>query len=604
MPYQCNLEVAIASWRQSLKLNRSFLGDDLDELENHLRDAVESGMEDGLTEEVAYREALSRMGNFVDLEPEYKKVRLGAGRVKQSIFSEWRWMMAMFRNYLTVSFRFMKKHSVFSVINVGGLAIGLAGCLLMVLFVGQEMHFDKDIHSKEDRIYRMGGSSTGWPYAQILKAEYPEVEQVTYLRTYPSYSIKKDDQFFYEKMIYADPAFFDIFDFPLLEGDSKSALSAPFSVLLSPDLASRLFGTGQVVGEQLAFGDSHTFTVTGIIDIPENSHIQTDAIMSFETLRVVDPEGYDARMADGWLDMNVTNYVLLAQGADVSAFAEKIRSMPDEKVGEYLAAWGVEYELVLEPLTSIYLESTLGNMLGPVGSMKAIYLLIAVGFFLLMIAIINFVNLTTSRSSTRSKEIGLRKAIGADRGSVAIQFLFDSGLTSFLGAFLALVIAWGMLPIFNTFVQRSYTTPQLFSFEMMGVLFVVLILVTLVAGAYPAFLLSGIEAVSAMKGDATQKGNGAWVRQGLVGFQFSISGILIIVTLAAMTQVRFMENQSLGFDAEQVLVLDARRAPAGALNERFEVFEAALANSSMVQKVGSMWAVPGRSAWNGQLFPQ
>lgn len=605
MSYQFNLDIAIASWRQSLKLNRSFLEDDLDELENHLRDAVESGMEKGYSEEEAYREALTRMGNFVDLEPEYKKVRLGTGRIKTSLSTDFKWFWAMARNYGLTSFRYMKKHPVFSSINVGGLAVGLAGCLLMVLFVRQELSFDHGLHEKEDRIYRLGSSTVGWPYGKILEAEFPEVERVTYMRSYPSMPIKYEDQLLYETLFYADNAFFDVFDYEFVSGSPVSALETAYSIVLSAELSQRLFGTDDAAGRQIILRDSLQFAITGVVNVPKNSHIQFDGLMSLETLRAFDPESFDDGMASGWLNVNMINYLVLNYGVDVPAFKEKVRTLPMDRAGDYLAGWGSEYLLGLEKFGDIYLESDQGNLLGPKGSLGNVYLLGAVGLFLLLIACVNFINLTTARASTRAREIGLRKAIGADRKTLAIQFLFDSALAAVGAALLSMGIARLALPLFNSLVQRTYAPADLWSLEMFGMLATIFACVTVVSGAYPALLLSGYHPVEAMKGPSNSSSRGSWLRKGLVGFQFTTSGVLIVVTLVATAQIQFMQSRPLGFDAEQVVVVDARKVPGRERSARYEAFEQSIKTHSSVTNVSSMWTVPGRSGWQGQLsFPE
>ena len=606
MSYTFNLDVAIASWRQSLKLNRSFSGDDLDELENHLRDAVESSIQEGMAEEDAYRDAMSRLGNFTDLEPEFNKVRLGSGRIKTSMKTDLKWFWAMARNYTLTSFRYMRKHPVFSSINVGGLAVGLAGCLLMVLFVRQELSFDKGIHSKEDRIYRLGSSTVGWPYGKILEAEYPEVERVTYMRSYPTFPIKHQDQTLYETLFYADNAFFDVFDYDFVSGSPQGALETAYSIVLSSELSERLFGTQDAAGRQLVLRDSLQFSVTGVVNVPKNSHIQFSGLMSLETFRAFDPERFDDGMTtQGWLDVNMINYLVLNEGVDVAAFKEKVRTLPMDRVGELMKQWGIEYELGLEKYGDIYLKSDQGNLLGPSGSLGNVYLLGAVGLFLLLIACVNFINLTTARASTRAREIGLRKAIGADRTTLAVQFLFDSALAAFGATLLSMGIARLALPLFNSLVQRSYTAQDLVSLEMFGMLMAIFACVTLVSGAYPALLLSGYHPVEAMKGPSTTKSGGGWLRKGLVGFQFTTSGVLIVVTLVAYTQIRYMQSRPLGFDAEQVVVVDARKVPGAERNARYEAFEQSIKENASVSNVSSMWTVPGRSGWRGQLsFPE
>ena len=604
MSYSFDLERAISTWRNTVKRNRAFLSEDLDELESHLRDAVEELQEEGLETYEAWREALRRTGNQVELASEFDKVRYGASRRQERTRLDIRWTLAMLGNYLRTSWRHMGKHKVYSAINLGGLAVGLAGCLLMALFIQQELSVDRGLAPDADRIYRLG-STTGWPYGRLLVEEYPEVEAVTYLRSYPSYPIQHEGETHFETMHHADAEFFKFFDYPALEGDLQTALRAPWSIVLTRELRDRLYGEQLVVGQTMTLGDSLAFTITGVVDTPTRSHLEFDALISFETMRVQDPDAWDSRMTAAWLDLNVINYIRTAPGADIETLAAKISGLPMEKAGDVMRQWGVDYELAVQPFSDIYLTPEYGNYLGPQGNRDYVIMLAGIGLFLLLIACINFVNLTTARASTRAREVGLRKAIGADRSALSLQFLFDSGLTAALSVLAGLGLAIWFLPTFSSLVQRSYSADALLSAPMLATLVAIGAAVALLSGAYPALLLSGYKPVEALKGSFQSLIRGGWVRQGLVVLQFSIAGILILTTTVVVSQVRHMNNQSLGFDAEQVVILDARRAPAGERSERQSAFMNELNAHSGVASVASMWSIPGRNAWRGQIsFPE
>lgn len=604
MKYTFDLERAISTWRQTVVRNRSFLADDLDELESHLRDVVEGLQADGMDAYEAWREALRRTGNQVELASEYDKVRYGSGRRSQRVRTDMRWMWTMAANYLRTSWRHMAKHPVYGAINLGGLAVGLAGCLLMALFIQQELAYDRDIAFEPDRTYRLG-SNTGWPYGKLLEDEYPEVERVTYLRSYPTYPIRHEGSIHYPTMFHADNAFFELFNFPVVEGQLDEALRAPWSIVISRDTRDLLFGDVPVVGRMLVVGDSTDYQITAVIDVPKASHIQFDVLLSLQTKFVEDPENWNSRMTAGWLDLNAVTYLRTAPNVDEAALREKIRGLPMEKAGDVMKQWGVNYELALEPFTEIYLTPGWGNQLGPKGNRDYVMLLSGIGLFLLLIACINFVNLTTARASTRAREVGLRKAIGADRSTLSIQFLFDAGVTTVMAVILALGLAVWMLPTFSDLVQRSYELPALFEPAMLGTLVGIALFVTLLAGAYPAFLLSSYRPVEALKGSFQSLIRGGWVRQGLVVLQFTIAGVLILTTIVVVSQVRHMKGQALGFDAEQVVILDARRAPGEERRVRQEAFMEALKAHANVASVSSMWSIPGRNAWRGQIsFPE
>ena len=604
MSYTFDLDRAITTWRATVKRNRAFLADDLDELEAHLRDTVDALQADGLDTETAWREALKRTGNQMELAPEFDKVRYGQTRRVERTRSDMRWMWTMAVNYLRTSWRHMGKHPVYGAINLGGLAVGLAGCLLMALFIQQELAYDRDIAFEPDRTYRLG-STTGWPYGKLLEADYPEVERVTYLRSYPTYPIRHEGSIHYPIMFHADNAFFDLFNFPVVEGQLDTALRAPWSIVISRDMRDRLFGGGPAVGQTLVVGDSTDYSVTAVIDVPKASHIQFDVLLSLETKFVEDPDIWNSRMTAGWLDLNAVTYLRTAPNVDAAALHEKIKGLPMEKAGDMMRQWGVNYELALEPFAEIYLAPGLGNTLGPKGNRDYVMLLAGIGLFLLLIACINFVNLTTARASTRAREVGLRKAIGADRSALTLQFFFDAGVTTVLAVVIALGLAVWLLPTFSELVQRTYDLPALFAPSMLGTLVGIAVLVTLLAGAYPAFLLSGYRPVEALKGSFQSLIRGGWVRQGLVVLQFTIAGVLILTTIVVVSQVRHMKGQPLGFDAEQVVILDARRAPGDERRARQDAFMEALRANAGVSSVSSMWSIPGRDAWRGQIsFPE
>jgi len=510
----------------------------------------------------------------------------------------------MIKNILKVTFRIFRREKGFAAINIGGLALSLAACLLISIFIREELSHDR-FHTKSERIYRLGGSTVGWPYGNIILEEYPEVEAVVYMRTYPTFPIKTDRQFLFEDMKYADNDFFRVFDFPLIEGSPDQALSDPYSVVLSERLAVKLFGDSPAFGQTVTLGDTHSFKVTGVAQIPEQSHIRFDAILSFNTLKSILSEGFDQEMTSGWLDLNVINYVLLRPGTDAEQFASKIKDLPRKHAGDILDQWGANYQLDLEPLSRIYLYSDSGNWLGPKSNIAYVYLLICVGVFLLIIAAANFINLATARSLSRSKEVGVRKVVGSSRSLLIRQFLGESFMTCLLAVLIAVGAALLMLPLFNTLTSRSYTTGQMFTLETVGVIAALFVVISLLAGLYPALSLSSFRPVSVLRGRFSSNRKGVRMRQGLVITQFLITSILIIGTFVVMRQLRYMQNQELGFDSEQVMVMDARRAPGDILSRRHAVLKDTLESHADVRQVSSMGAVPGRNGWRGQIsFPE
>jgi putative ABC transport system permease protein len=511
----------------------------------------------------------------------------------------------MLKNHIKIVLRNFRRHKGFSAINLGGLSVGLAACLLIGLYVQDELSYDR-FHEKGSRIYRLGRGTVGWPYGRLIESEYPEVEDVVYMRDYPTFSIEHGDFHYFEDMLYADTGFFHLFDFPFVEGDPDSALKDPYSVVLSDKLARKLFEKGRALNQTLLLGeDSLPFTVKGVVSVPRRSHIRFDALLSFETLRALDPEWYEAEMDNGWLDLNVVNYVLIREGANADSLALKVRDLPQKYAGSYLEKWGSSYKLELEPFRDIYLRSNYGNRLGPKSDISYIYLLIFVGLFLLFIACVNFINLSTARSMERAKEIGLRKVVGSTRKALVQQFLAESLVMCLVALILAIGLIVVFLPYFNDLAAKTFSMRDLVIPQMAGILIVLVVGVGILAGIYPALSLSSFHPVESLKGRFTTGQTGVKLRKSLVVFQFALSGALIIGTFVILSQLRYMQNQDLGFDAHQVIVLDARRAPSQELSRRIDVFKHELAAHPAVQNVSSAGAVPGRNGWRGQIsFPE
>jgi len=510
----------------------------------------------------------------------------------------------MIKNSLKISFRHLKRQKGFTAINLGGLAVGLAACLLIGLYIQEELNYDR-FHTKSERIYRLGGSTVGWPYGRLMKEDYPEVEALSYMRSYPTYPIEHNGSFLFENMRYADESFFKIFDFLLLEGNPEKSLENPYSVVLSEKLAKKLFKSGPALEQTVSMGENLSFKVTGVVRIPRHSHIQFDALLSFDTLHAQDPESFDEEMLKGWLDLNVINYVLLEEGTDADLFEKKIRDLPRKYAGEYLDSWGSNYQLRLEPMGGIYLYSTFGNLLGPKSDISYVYLLLVVGLFLLIIAAANFINLSTARSVNRAKEVGIRKVVGSTRQALVRQFLSEAFLMCSLSVLLAFGLAVLMLPLFNKLAARQYIISDLINLQTGLMMLGLVAVLSVLAGIYPAVSLSSFRPIEVLRGRFKAGKKGLRMRQGLVVAQFVISSVLIIGTLVVSNQLNFMMKQDLGFDADQVITLDARRAPGKLRIQQNAVFKQALAGHSSVQEISSMGGVPGRSGWRGQIsFPE
>lgn len=484
----------------------------------------------------------------------------------------------MLKNYLKIAWRNLLKNKTFSIINISGLAIGLSCFLLIALYVLDEVSFDR-FHEKADRIYRihsdirMGGSDlklavASDPMGATLKKDYPQVEE--YVRLYASGGsklIKKGNEFIDEpKVVHADSTLFNVFTLPVVSGDPKTALNEPNTVVISRSVATKYFGTADAVGRIIETDDntSTLYKVTAVIeDMPKNSHFHYDFFFSMDNVRY--PFG-------NYLSHNFHTYILLERGVSYKAFEKnlaqyinkyilpqaqhlmQIKSMDDfEKAGNKLA-----YSLM--PLTKIHLYAESFPELGVNGNIQNIYIFSVVAIFILLIACINFMNLSTARSSSRSKEVGIRKVLGTGKTSLIQQFLTESTLMAIFSLLAAVAIVWMVLPLFNEISSKTLTIESLLSYRVLPILILLPVIVGLLAGSYPAFYLSSFQPIQVLKGKAGAGFKRDVLRSSLVIIQFAVSIFLIIGTIIVYKQLNFIQTTRLGFNKDQLLVVNGTSA--------------------------------------------
>lgn len=518
-------------------------------------------------------------------------------------------------NFLKVTLRNFKKNKGYSFINIAGLGIGLACCILIFTYVIDELNFDR-FHKNEDRIYRVTTDinppqsdqiqklpTVGWPVGRVLENNYPGVEKTAYIRSYPEYSIIHQGQYFFEDMIHADQAFLELFSFPLIKGNPDNALNTPYSVILTEDLKQRYFGDQPALGKELILQDSLAFTITGVVkNVPENSHIQFDLLVSFATLEAQNPQ---ISGDSGWMNLNMNNYILISEETDAATLKENISGLYTKEIGEQLDQMGYKASLQLEPLTDIYLKSDYGNRLGPISNINYVYLLSAIGLFILGIACINFMNLATAWSTERAREVGIRKVVGSDKKTLIAQFMTESVITSFLSLLVSFGLIVSFLPKFNLLTGKQFVSAELFTADMLLYYFIFVVSTGILAGLYPAFVLSGYSPLQILGSYNVSARGGTAFRKGLVVFQFAISCILILCTLVVLKQLNFMQSQNLGFSSEQVAVMDTRQTSGEIISGRFETIKQQLRQNPAVESVSAAYATPGRSGWAGQIaYPE
>ncbi|QNA43434.1 ABC transporter permease [Lacibacter sediminis] len=481
----------------------------------------------------------------------------------------------MFSNYLKIAWRNLLKNKTFSLINIIGLASGLACFILITLYITDELRYDR-YHEKADRIYRInsdirfGGTALNMavsadPMGATLKKDYPQVEQ--FARIYGSEGsklFKKDNVFITEeRVVYADSTLFDVFTFPAVAGNAKTALNEPNTVVISESTAKKYFGSvDAAMGKTMECNDERNrlYKVTAVIkDIPKNSHFIFDMFLSMDNVEY----GFG-----NFLSHNFHTYIVLKPGTDYKAFEKnfvqvidkymlpqarqfmQIESMKDfEKTGNRLA-----YSLI--PLTDIHLHSERGVELGVNGSIQYVYIFGAVALFILLIACINFMNLSTARSASRAKEVGIRKVLGTEKKSLIRQFLAESTLTSFIALLLAFAFTWLALNWFNDLAAKDFQITDLLQPGFLLFLLAMPIAVGLVAGSYPAFFLSSFKPIAVLKGKMNAGFSKSNLRSTLVVFQFFTTILLITGTIVIYKQLNYIQSKKIGFNKEQVMVVD------------------------------------------------
>lgn len=516
----------------------------------------------------------------------------------------------MLINYLKIAIRTLLKFKEYAVINLIGLGLGITTGIFILLFVTDELSFDQ-FHEKGNRVYRVGTDMTdlktgevngsietnGWPVGALLKEEYPEVEEVVYTRNGSNLPIIYEGKRYEERIFYASGEFFNLFSFPLTEGNPSTALTQPNSVVITESMAKKYFGSQHALGKIMIFSDTLSFVVTGVLeDLPSQSHMQFDALISFETyLRINESFSYD----DGWGNINVRNYVLLKEGVDKEAFFSKARNLYMDHIKADMEKYGMFMYLGFEPLKDIYLNSKRGNGMGPSGSMDRVYLVSGIALFVILLACINFVNLTTARSTYRAKEVGLRKVSGSSRAALIRQFLSESLIMVLASLFLALALVGILSPLFNELMAKNYSLASLLQPQFLLGMVVLLTVITILSGYYPAIVLSGLRPVEILKGKLHSSSKGVQLRRALVVFQFMISGVLIVFTLVINDQLNFMKDRDLGFLGDQILVVNVSKLPTQEFIKPAS-FKNDLQSIAAVDNVTFCNALPGKPGWVGQ----
>ncbi len=521
----------------------------------------------------------------------------------------------MFKNYLKIAFRNLWKNKGYSAINIFGLAVGLATCLLILIFVADELSYDQ-FNKKANRIYRVDGDlqfgGTHFilavapdPLGATMKKDFPQVEQYVRFRDNGGFRVKKGNENVQEnKVIYTDSTLFDVFTLPVVAGDPKTALIDPNSIVITQKVAEKYFNTTDVVGKTLTINDTTNYKITAVIkSIPTQSHFNFDFFVPLSSS--------EESRKNNWLSNNFNTYVVLREGVHAAAIEKQFAAFINKYVGEQakqlLGMSMSEFEkagnfdrLSLMPLTKIHLHSDKVAELGINENIQYVYIFSAIALVILLIACVNFMNLSTARSSNRAKEVGVRKVLGSRKKEIITQFLSESVLISFISLILALAIAKLLLPYFNQ-VSGKQIELGLFSKPwLLPSLILLMLIVGLLAGSYPSFYLSSFQPVTVLKGSLASGFKGSKLRSSLVVFQFAISIILMVGTVVIYSQLNFIQNKKIGYNRDHVLVVK-HTYPLG---DHAKTFRNELLNVKGVENVTvTGWLPTGDYRSESPLYP-
>ncbi|HEV3222797.1 MAG TPA: ABC transporter permease [Puia sp.] len=513
----------------------------------------------------------------------------------------------MIKNLLRIAFRNFKKDKWYSILNVLGLTLGITFSLFLIFYITDELNYDR-YNEKADRIVRIVSyiqekdKNTDWtvtqlPLAATLKKDFPEVEESARLLNRERTLFKKGNDGFYEtKIYYADSSIFNIFSYKFVEGNAANALNKPNSIVISKTLAEKYFGkNAQAVGQTMKTVYD-LYKVTGVIeDVPKNSHLRFDMLISLSTILKGANDGQD-----NWGSFNNFTYVLLKPGTSAETFNKKLIPMYDKYMAPIFAKFNVKIHYGVMPITFIHLHSKLEGEPEETGDMSYIWIFSAVAFFMLLIACINYMNLTTARSARRAKEIGIRKVAGSTKKQLVGQFLSESLLTAFVSLLLSIILVILFIPVFNSISGKEFTMQTLLQPFNIFLLIGILLFTGLVGGSYPAFYLSSFQPVSILKGALSKASGNVNLRRSLVVLQFSISMIMLICTWVVYSQLSYLRKKDVGYNKDQVMTITVNTGE----DERSKIFAMnnELRNLPGVKTVGTANNYPGSPGINLNLF--
>jgi putative ABC transport system permease protein len=508
----------------------------------------------------------------------------------------------MFRNYLVIAFRNIVRHFSVSAMNLAGLSLGLACSMLIFLWVTDELSFDR-FHKNADRLYRVEEDQhysngayhvqvTPWPSGPVWKAQIPEIMQACRITSPGSFLMTRNEKSFYEEKVgAADSTFFEMFSFELISGDPKRVLTEPGSIVISDEMASKYFGSEDAVGKTLLVNNKEVFQVTGIMKkMPSSSSIDQDFLIPFDYMK--NSQWY----SDQWGNNSITTYVMLRPNVDTRQVNDKLTKIVREHNPQSTT------DFVIEPFTRVHLYSYWGFGHKP-GAILNIWIFSSIALLVLIIACINFMNLSTARSIARAREIGLRKVNGAHRNHVLLQFYGESLLMAAISMIIAFILIMLLLNPFNLISGKVFHISDLLTFRFIAGMVIITFLTGLMAGTYPALVLSGFKPINTLKGEFSTGSTGGTFRRISVTVQFVLSIILITGTIVIYNQLHLMQSQKLGYDKENLLYLQLR----GDLKNSYPMIKEELLHEPFVKSITAGMDQPGHigsnsdnASWEGK----
>ena len=510
----------------------------------------------------------------------------------------------MIRNFLITALRNFTKHKFFTFINIAGLSVGMASCLLILSFVFHELSYDK-FHTNHKNIYRIcakgviGDTKVNQVYTtaklpETLMMEFGEVTNAVRFRDRHDVKVQVGEKIYNESGIAAvDSTFFNVYSFPLTKGTAQNVLVEPNSMVISESTAKRYFGDQDPINKVVKVYETIDFKITGIMeDMPENSHFHFDVLLSMST--------FPDQLNDHWWNNNFKTYIVLNDGANPEELEAKFPDFIKRNVGEGKDDWdewlasGNNWEYFLQPLSSIHLNSNLNGEFEANGNINYIYIFITAALLIVIIASVNFMNLSTAKSEQRSKEVGLRKVIGSGKPLLVFQFLYEAVFMSLFAFLMSILLVLAILPWFNSFTGKSFEIWDMYNLTTLPYLLLAVILLGVLSGLYPAFYLSSFKPIEVLKSRIGGKKNGVTLRGALVVGQFVISIFLILGTLVVYRQLNYIQHVNLGFSKEQIIILHG----AQALEEKVDVFKEQLLSHASIINVSTSQTIPGKGFMN------